>query len=338
MSNNKILNINTNDRETYVEAQEILGIYGNRKQLEIERIKIESRNNEFHIFITKEQLIFISYTNKNYFTTKQNFELFDEIYYYLLNTLEGRKYDEKSFLIEDEKDEIKDIINKYIDEVASVKTIDSLIFSSGQTENLDLKEELDVNNMKIEINDEQNIGNNNKNNILKNNNNDLVPKKQLKNFSNMSQSELLEKNIHDKEKKNEIPGEKIINNKIINKTTMKPHISNSNLLKNESKNMRSKIVSKTIIPIHSKLKNKILEEEIYNNDKEKNKAILKKIYSYNNNNKNYRYNKYNYDKLNIKKNKPDGCPKAAMIVILILVIIIQIVIIPIIICFYNFYV
>ena len=44
--------INTNNREIYIEAQEILGIFLNRKDLDVERIKIESRKNSFHIFIS----------------------------------------------------------------------------------------------------------------------------------------------------------------------------------------------------------------------------------------------------------------------------------------------
>ena len=39
--------INTNDKDTYVEAQEILGNYLNTNSLKVERVRIESRDNAY---------------------------------------------------------------------------------------------------------------------------------------------------------------------------------------------------------------------------------------------------------------------------------------------------
>ena len=139
--------------------------------------------------------------------------------------------------------------------------------------------------------------------------------------------------MNDKDKKNESSGEEIIKNKINNNPSIPYHKSdklNSMHLKNEFKNSKLKISSKTLIGSHSKLKKKILEGEKYNNIKKSTKIIK------NEDLKKYDYNNYDYNNLNLKKNKPDSCSKAVILGILISVIVVQIVIIPLIIHFYDF--
>ena len=327
--------INTNDKETYIEAQEILAIYYNGNRAEIERAKIKSRNNSFHLYITNEELIFISYTNKKFFSSHRNFELFDEINNYLIKNIKGRIYDKnRSFLIEDEKEEIKDIINKYIEEIISVKTIDSYL-GSIDTEKENEKEILQMDNInEKEIVKDENIEKINiNNNDFKNNNKKNIIIKKIKNHSQSQINELTDKALNEKEKKNESSGEDILKNKI-----NKPYIPypksdkyNNILLKNDNKNANNKMSSKTVLGSHSKLKNKILESNI----KEKPKNINIK----NSNlhlNKDYSYIKYNYNNLNLKQNKPDSCSKSIIIGVLISIIILQIAAIPLIINFYDF--
>ena len=212
--------INTKDKTTYIEAQEILGIYINKGKLDFERTKIESRNNAFHIFITNKQLIFISYSNKKYFSSEKNFELFDDINNYLINNMKDRMFDGHSFLVEDEKEEIKDIIKQHIEEIISSKTIDYYL-GSGDTENENENEKIilqvDSNNKKII---EEKKSENEDNNDNKNSNKNIITKKLFKNFSQSSIKELNEKTIQDKEKKNESSQENIIKKKITNSFTL----------------------------------------------------------------------------------------------------------------------
>ena len=331
--------INTNDRETYIEAHEILGIYANKNNFIYERIKIESRENSFHIFITKEELIYISYSNKRYFSSEQNFQLFDEVNDYLLSNLKDRTLKEQSFLIEDEKEDIKEIINKFIGEAFSLKNIDSFS-ASAQTENekeiLHVNSNDDINN---NINEEQNYENIDLNNINSNSNrnNNITIKKILKNYSHSSHNELTDKALQDKTtKKNESSEEDILKNKNINNSSIpyvKSNKSNNILLKSESK-PKIKISPRTLLSNNSKIKLK-KDAENSNDMKEKPKRSLKNNYSHSMN-KNYSYNKFNYNNINFKKNKPDCCSKTAILVILISVIVLQIATIPLIIKFYDF--
>jgi hypothetical protein len=181
--------INTNERDTYAEAQEILGHYAkssNRKHISFERIKIESRKNSFHIFIPNDEFIYISYSNSKFFSSEQNFELFDEIHNYLCPNEKTRTIRTQSFLIEDEKEEIKDIINNHIGDAISIKTNDSYI-GSGDTVNMNEKEILQVDINNGIINEEEKYENENinqDNNNIINNNKNIITKKLLKNFSN----------------------------------------------------------------------------------------------------------------------------------------------------------
>ena len=112
---------------------------------------------------------------------------------------------------------------------------------------------------------------------------------------------------------------------------------NNEFIKNENINSKIKISAKTVLSNHSKNKNKTLNEENNNNIKEKPKIskISKKTFD-NHNSKNYTYSKYDYNNLDLKKNKPDCCTKTAIISILIFIIILQIVALPLIINLYDF--
>ena len=324
--------INTNDKETYIEAQEILATYLNRNRFDIERAKIKSRNNSFHLYITNEELIFISYTNKKYFSSHRSFELFDEINNYLIKNIKGRIYEKnRSFLIEDEKEEIKDIINKYIGDIISIRTVDSFLGSidtEKENENENEILQMDINNKEI-VEDENIEAININNNDIKNNNKNNIIIKKIKSHTQSQLNELTDKALNDKEKKNESSGEDILKNKI-NTPYPKSDKYNNILLKNDIKNANNKISSKTVLGSHSKLKSKILES----NMKEKPKNIIKN--SSQHFIKNYSYNKYNYNNLNLKKHKPDSCTKTAIIGILISIIVLQIAAIPLIINFYDF--
>ena len=262
--------INTNDKETYIEAQEILATYYNRNRFDIERSKIKSRNNSFHLYITNEELIFMSYTNKKFFSSHRNFELFDEINNYLIKNIKGRLYEKnRSFLIEDEKEEIKDIINRYIGEILSIKTIDSYL-GSIDTEKENEKEilQMDINNNEIlEDENTEKININNNDIINSNNNKNNIIIKKIKNHSQSQLNELTDKALNDKEKKKESSGEDILKNQINNNYIPYPKSDKYNniLLKNDNKNINNKISSKTVLGSQSKLKNKILENNIKNN-------------------------------------------------------------------------
>jgi hypothetical protein len=327
--------INTNERDTYAEAQEILGHYAkssNRKHISFERIKIESRKNSFHIFIPNDEFIYISYSNSKFFSSEQNFALFDEIHNYLCPNEKTRTIRTQSFLIEDEKEEIKDIVYKYIGEACSTRNMD-LLSVSAHTENekeiLQVNSNDDINN---NISEEQNYE---KVNLNKNSNKAINIKKILKNYSHSSPNEITEKVLNDKcPKKNESSGEDILNNKNINNNSLPYMKSNKTInttLKNDQKISKNKLSTRTLVSNNSKINN----YNDYNDIKEKPISNIKNKYGHTIN-KNYSYNKYNYDTINFKKNKPDSCSKSMIIGILISVIILQIAAIPLIINFYDF--
>jgi hypothetical protein len=332
--------INTNDKDTYVEAQEILGNYLNTNSLKVERVKIESRDNAFHIYITNKEIVYMSYSNVKLFSSEKNFELFDEINRYLMRKIKERIIGGQSFLIEDEKDEIKDIINSNLEEVFTQMSFDG---NSRETEN----EVLQVNNSKEDINNNLNEEEEKGETIeisSRNRQNNITVKKILKNQSHPSQNELTEKILQDKDnekekdknknknKKNESSGEEIIKNKNNNSTLPYGKSTNmliNNTLKTEIKGLKHKNFSKNTL---------LSKTSQRNNDglmREKSKTHLK-LSNTRNNSKNYSYNKYNINNLNFNRNKTDCCKKEAILVILISIIVLQIAIIPIIIKFYDF--
>ena len=157
--------INSNNNNIYVEAQEILGNYLNlkRKDLISERTKIESDENSFYIYVTPSDLIFISCMDKRYFSSENNFELFDEIDNYMTSNIQKRKTFQ-SFLFENEKNDIRQIINKYIEEIIIMHNIEESNSTSTVNEILQVKDEKNTIN-------EENIKS-----IMKNNNAFSLPK------------------------------------------------------------------------------------------------------------------------------------------------------------------
>ena len=148
--------INTANKEAYIQALEIYHNYVNQKEAEDikeKKIKIPKEDNHaFHVYISKEELIFISYSNNKYFSTELNFDMFQEINEYLTTEISRKINETQSFLIEDEKDEIKDIINYYLEEYSfleSLETIQSEYETDGKGSKNDTK--------KIEIKDNKNI-------------------------------------------------------------------------------------------------------------------------------------------------------------------------------------
>ena len=127
--------INSANQEVYVQALEIFQNYVNLKDVEdiiTKKIKIPGENNHaFHIYITKEELIFISYSNTIYFSTELNFDLFEEINEYLKTEVNRKINESQSFLIEEEKDEIKDIINYYLEEYSFLDSLNTIQTESG---------------------------------------------------------------------------------------------------------------------------------------------------------------------------------------------------------------
>ena len=328
--------INTNDKDTYVEAQEILGNYLNTNSLKVERVKIESRDNAFHIYITNKEIVYMSYSNAKLFPSEKNFELFDEINRYLMRKIKERIIGGQSFLIEDEKDEIKEIINSNLEEIYALMSSDG---SSIETEN----EVLQVNNSKEDINNNLKEEEQKGETIeisSRNRQNNVSIKKILRNKSHPSQNELTEKILQDKDnekdkdrnKKNESSGEEIIKNKNNNSTLpygKSSKILFNNPLKTELKSFKHKNFSKNT------LLSKTSQKNIDGLMREKSKTHLK-LSSTKTINKNYSYNKYNINNLNFNRNKTDCCKKEAILVILISIIVLQIAIIPIIINFYDF--
>ena len=170
--------INSANQEAYVQALEIFQNYVKLKDeedLKEKRIKIPTENNRaFHIFITNEKLIFISYSNTIYFSTELNFDLFEEINEYLKTEVNRKMNESQSFLVEEEKDEIKDIINYYLEEYSFLDSIDT-IQTGSNSESSKIKKEMDnkVDNNNIDKKNELNLKSekkkeNSKENLLKN--------------------------------------------------------------------------------------------------------------------------------------------------------------------------
>ena len=145
--------INQANQNAYVQAQELLNNYLNLKddeEIKSKRIKIPIDDNfAFHIYITKEELIYISYSNTIYLSTELNFDMFEEINEYLKTDVNRKINEEKSFLIEDEKDEIKDIINYYVEEYSFLDSLNT-IQTENESENTDMKKK--ENDKKMELN------------------------------------------------------------------------------------------------------------------------------------------------------------------------------------------
>ena len=163
--------INSANQEAYVQALEIFQNYVNLQDVEDfreKRMKIPSENNHaFHIYITKEELIFISFSNTVYLPTELNFDLFEEINEYLKTEVNRKINESQSFLIEEEKDEIKDIINYYLEEYSFLDSLKTIQSENNSEEANIKKEEKDDKKNELNLKNGKN-DDNSKGKLLKN--------------------------------------------------------------------------------------------------------------------------------------------------------------------------
>ena len=169
--------INSVDQDAYVQAHEIFNNYVNLlkdDEIKAKRVKIPlDETHAFHIFISDQALIFISYTNTTKFTTEKNFYLLEDINEYLTTEVNRKINEGQSFLIEDEKDEIKDIIEYYnegeSDFLDSVNTIQTENGSENEEIKKDITENINLNIKKVDKKNELTLTRKSVNkNLLKN--------------------------------------------------------------------------------------------------------------------------------------------------------------------------
>ena len=169
--------INSVDQDAYVQAHEIFNNYVNLlkdDEIKAKRVKIPlDETHAFHIFISDQALIFISYANTIKFTTEKNFYLLEDINEYLTTEVNRKINEGQSFLIEDEKDEIKDIIEYYnegeSDFLDSVNTIQTENGSENEEIKKDITENINLNIKKVDKKNELTLTRKSVNkNLLKN--------------------------------------------------------------------------------------------------------------------------------------------------------------------------
>ena len=169
--------INSVDQDAYVQAHEIFNNYVNLlkdDEIKAKRVKIPlDETHAFHIFISDQALIFISYTNTTKFTTEKNFYLLEDINEYLTTDVNRKINEGQSFLIEDEKDEIKDIIEYYnegeSDFLDSVNTIQTENGSENEEIKKDITGNININIKKVDKKNELTLTRKSVNkNLLKN--------------------------------------------------------------------------------------------------------------------------------------------------------------------------
>ena len=236
--------INTSNQEIYLQAHEILNNYMNlqyEEDIKSKRIKIPLKSYAFHILITKEDLIFISYSNSIYLSSESNFDLFEEINDYLSKNVKRKVNEEHSFLVEDEKEEIKDIISCYIEDFSFLDSLNTIQTENGSEQNK-------INNDKNKDND-----------ILRFNN---------KNEKNK---------INNGDKKENSKGNLLKNTIVLNKSTNPQFKSNTNL-KNSS---RFKSLSKSINLRKSKINNNKIKFKLDEETEKKKIEKKEKITNYN---------------------------------------------------------
>ena len=171
--------INTDDKQTYVNAQEIFYIYLNKEKDYIgnSKFKINSKGNTFHIFITKDNLIFISYTNQNDISTEQIFELFQNVKEYLFENIDqSRLEDRQIYLVEKENLIIKETIKNYLIKILDIKTID---IDVGQMKEEKYKQKLNF------VEEDYLKPTENAQNECEKNNDNIVNNKRIKNDINL---------------------------------------------------------------------------------------------------------------------------------------------------------
>ena len=147
--------INSVDQNAYVQAHEIFNNYVNLlkdDEIKSKRIKIPlDDNHAFHVFISEQALIFISYTDTTKFTAEKNFYLLDDINEFLTTEVHRKINEGQSFLIEDEKNEIKDIIEYYMEEESDFLNSVNTIQTENASENEEIKKDISG-NINININ------------------------------------------------------------------------------------------------------------------------------------------------------------------------------------------
>ncbi len=147
--------INSVDQNAYVLAHEIFNNYVNLlkdDEIKSKRVKIPlDDNHAFHVFISEQALIFILYTNTTKFTTEKNFYLLEDINEFLTTEVDRKINEGQSFLIEDEKNEIKDIIEYYMEEESDILNSVNTIQTENASENEEIKKDI-TGNINININ------------------------------------------------------------------------------------------------------------------------------------------------------------------------------------------
>ena len=235
--------INSANQEAYIQALEIYQNYVNKKDVEEikeKKIKIPKDDNyTFHIYISKEELIFISYTNSKYFSTELNFDMFQEINEYLTTEVDRKISESQSFLIEDEKDEIKDIINYYLEEYSFLESLNTI-----QTESISEDKDAKKDNKNINVNDDKNVELTLKSEKKKDTSQDKLLKKTIVIGENKSLTKSKQLNFrHSLKLKHLARTEKLDKSRVKNKLKFKLDANNKDNKKNINNDIKYELIN-----------------------------------------------------------------------------------------------
>jgi len=235
--------INSANQEAYIQALEIYQNYVNKKDVEEikeKKIKIPKDDNyTFHIYISKEELIFISYTNSKYFSTELNFDMFQEINEYLTTEVDRKISESQSFLIEDEKDEIKDIINYYLEEYSFLESLNTI-----QTESISEDKDATKDNKNINVNDDKNVELTLKSEKKKDTSQDKLLKKTIVIGDNKSLTKSKQLNFrHSLKLKHLARTEKLDKSRVKNKLKFKLDANNKDNKKNINNDIKYELIN-----------------------------------------------------------------------------------------------
>ena len=235
--------INSANQEAYIQALEIYQNYVNKKDVEEikeKKIKIPKDDNyTFHIYISKEELIFISYTNSKYFSTELNFDMFQEINEYLTTEVDRKISESQSFLIEDEKDEIKDIINYYLEEYSFLESLNTI-----QTESISEDKDATKDNKNINVNDDKNVELTLKSEKKKDTSQDKLLKKTIVIGENKSLTKSKQLNFrHSLKLKHLARTEKLDKSRVKNKLKFKLDANNKDNKKNINNDIKYELIN-----------------------------------------------------------------------------------------------
>jgi hypothetical protein len=235
--------INTANKEAYIQALEIYHNYVNQKEAEDikeKKIKIPKEDNHaFHVYISKEELIFISYSNNKYFSTELNFDMFQEINEYLTTEINRKINETQSFLIEDEKDEIKDIINYYLEEYSFLESLNTI-----QTESISEDKDATKDNKNINVNDDKNVELTLKSEKKKDTSQDKLLKKTIVIGENKSLTKSKQLNFrHSLKLKHLARTEKLDKSRVKNKLKFKLDANNKDNKKNINNDIKYELIN-----------------------------------------------------------------------------------------------